>query len=555
MPIKDSLFQSHSLQTTLDGKPFAFESLLFLPADYSDTKESYPLILFLHGAGARGNDVRELTNHHLPVVIEDKPGFPAILIAPQCPKDGWWSGEMIDKLNELLTYAVETYRVDTNRIYLTGLSMGGHGTWNMLRKYPDWFAAFASVCGGKGDYGMEGFTHIPGWAFHGEDDQVVPVTNSIVVVDAFRKAGGKINFTVYPDKGHAAWSPTYDKPDIFIWLLGHNKSDPDYEYVMDDKTKEFFDLWTAGFDYAATQDATPFILGEKPGTIRIDRTNSADFDITEQISWDVSDAWTVSPSNATLLVPAGKAVSAEFTFTYIGGQHDINPLPTFRSELFCGDKSFKVFSDKLKIDDKAYFAKIAPVHRASKITVAPIIGDGIATNEWEGVSELAPLRHRDGKEPFPYPTHVNIAYDDNKLYIAFSVAEPNPKGLKHDKTERDSSAYKDDNFQFFIQPDLTSDTYYHTIVNSVGTIMDGKGHDRSWNSDIDVATETTEDSWGAELAISWSALGMSAPEPGSLIGFQFTCERKQDPSAEGQWNPAYGWAHQPNRFGRLLFTE
>ena len=127
---------------------FQMEYLLFLPESYAQsTNQKFPLILFLHGAGERGRDLDSVKRHGIPKIVETNPDFPFIAVSPQCPEDSWWTSEL-HTINGLIEEAVEKYQVDTSRIYLTGLSMGGFGTWSLASMYPERFAAIAPVCGG-----------------------------------------------------------------------------------------------------------------------------------------------------------------------------------------------------------------------------------------------------------------------------------------------------------------------------------------------------------------------------------------------------------------------
>lgn len=554
-----SVHEVKSLETTLNGKAFKFEYLLFLPEKYkkSETsKEKFPLILFLHGSGARGNNASELRQHHLPVVFEDKAGFPAIVVSPQCPNTNSWDKEMLDKLDELLKDVTSKYRVDKDRIYLTGLSLGGFGTWNMLRKYPEWFAAFASVCGATGTKpgDMKNFVHLPGWAGHGDVDMIVSINKTKQAVDAFRKAGGKIDMVVYPKVGHNAWEPAYDKPDLFLWLLNQKKGDPNFKYIMDEADKKFFDQWRAGYDYVQAKKSTPFQVDKGSSEIELVRHNASNLKIKETINWQIDNpVWSITPKQKSFDVDPGKATKVSFTVSYKGGRHDLNPLPESSSVLTVDGKVIKRFNETLELDDKAFFRKHLLTHKIPKLSKTPIIDADTSDDVWQNVPELSELQLPDGKGPSPVKSKIKAAYDEQNFYLLVEIDEPNPKGLVLRNIKRDASVYRDDNFSFFIQSDIENETYYHTIVNPLGTIMDGQGHDRGWNSEINVKAKVGEKSWIAELAIPWKSFKMQSPEKGDKIGFEFTASRKQKGGGEGQWTPTYGWGHIPSRFGQLIF--
>ena len=199
--------------------------LLFLPEDYGQALDRrWPLILFLHGMGERGDDFDLLKKHGIPKIVETKDGFPFIAVSPQCPADSFWQVQ-VDALNALLDEVVATYAVDENRIYLTGLSMGGAGTWSVASAYPERFAAIAPICGST--FMARGFPHslknVPVWAFHGAKDDVVPIRHSENAVGALKAIGGDARLTIYPEARHDSWTETYNNPELYRWFLGHTR--------------------------------------------------------------------------------------------------------------------------------------------------------------------------------------------------------------------------------------------------------------------------------------------------------------------------------------------
>ncbi|MBZ0300434.1 MAG: prolyl oligopeptidase family serine peptidase [Anaerolineae bacterium] len=196
--------------------------LLYLPPDY-ESRESWPLILFLHGRGERGDDLEQVKLHGLPRRIAQGDHFPFIIVAPQCPASSYWTEEL-DALNALLDEVIAHYLVDSRRIYLTGLSMGGRGTWFLAGRYPERFAAIAPICGvGLNWQAQERLTNLPVWAFHGEADSVNPVTESINMIRWLREAGGNARLTLYPGVDHDSWTETYHNPELYDWFLSHSR--------------------------------------------------------------------------------------------------------------------------------------------------------------------------------------------------------------------------------------------------------------------------------------------------------------------------------------------
>jgi predicted peptidase len=198
--------------------------LLYLPADYDKSKDKWPLIMFLHGAGERGSNIEVVKKHGPPKMIAEGKSFDFIIVSPQCPNDLWWP-EQTEVLIALLDEIEAKYRVDTDRVYLTGLSMGGFGTWTLAEKYPKRFAAIAPICGGSERYAANRLKKVPVWAFHGAKDPTVPLIRSQEMVDAVKKVGGNAKLTVYPEAQHDSWTETYNNPELYQWFLSHRISD------------------------------------------------------------------------------------------------------------------------------------------------------------------------------------------------------------------------------------------------------------------------------------------------------------------------------------------
>ena len=193
--------------------------LLYTPEGYED-KDAWPLMVFLHGAGERGDDLEKLKVHGPPKLIAQGKDFPCIVLAPQCPKHLWWYPQA---LLQLIDKIANEYKVDKSRIYLTGLSMGGFGTWALAAEHPDVFAAIAPICGGGSPEKAEAYVGIPTWVFHGAKDSVVPIALSEKMVEAIKAAGGEPKFTVYPEANHDSWTATYDNPEFYEWLFAQKK--------------------------------------------------------------------------------------------------------------------------------------------------------------------------------------------------------------------------------------------------------------------------------------------------------------------------------------------
>lgn len=201
--------------------------LLYLPPDY-DPQTPMPLLMFLHGMGERGDDPATLTVNGLPRLIAEGQHFPFIIVSPQCPTGSYWH-EHVSALNALLDEIIATHAVDTSRVYLTGLSMGGAGTWFLASRYPERFAAIAPVCPPNGIKWMvrERLTQTPIWIFHGDADPSVPIADSQFMVDALQELGISVKFTVYPGVGHNCWDLAYATPELYTWFLSHRLGERD----------------------------------------------------------------------------------------------------------------------------------------------------------------------------------------------------------------------------------------------------------------------------------------------------------------------------------------
>lgn len=194
--------------------------LTYLPPDY-DGKKEFPLLVFLHGAGERGDDLSLVARHGPFKHAAAGEDSPFVMVGPQCPQGRYW-GNYLETLNDFLDEILETYRIDRNRVYLTGLSMGGTGTWHWLLANPERFAAAAPVCGTGVCWFAEKVVHTPLWVFHGALDDVVPVEESLNMVRRIRQQGGQPKLTVYPDVGHGAWEYAYSR-ELTDWLAAQHR--------------------------------------------------------------------------------------------------------------------------------------------------------------------------------------------------------------------------------------------------------------------------------------------------------------------------------------------
>ncbi len=201
------------------GYPFQ----LFVPRAAGQGHDRWPLLIFLHGSGERGDDISRVKVHGPPKIADRNPDFPFILISPLLPADQDWD---VAKLDAIVDRALATLPIDPSRVYLTGLSRGGHASWRWAAAEPGRFAAVAPVAGRGDTREACALKGKPVWAFHGDRDDVVTPEGSFAMVRAIRACGGNPRLTIYPDLGHNAWDPAYDDPALYLWLLSHRLEGP-----------------------------------------------------------------------------------------------------------------------------------------------------------------------------------------------------------------------------------------------------------------------------------------------------------------------------------------
>jgi predicted peptidase len=217
---------SHAFESSSIKQP-RLNYLLYLPPEYDpQSSQRWPLMLFLHGFGERGDtlaDLEAVKLHGLPRLVESGKDFPFIIASPQCSRQSWWTLK-VETLKDLAESLAAHYPVDRSRIYLTGLSMGGYGSWSLSIAYPELFAAVAPICGGGVRSQVSRLKNVPVWAFHGALDDVVLPYRSQSMVEALQQSGGDARLTIYPTLKHDSWTATYDNPELYDWFLSHRKS-------------------------------------------------------------------------------------------------------------------------------------------------------------------------------------------------------------------------------------------------------------------------------------------------------------------------------------------
>ncbi len=190
--------------------------------------EPRPGLLYLHGSRERGSDPRKLTYTGIPELIERGRNLPFVTIAPQCPENLMW-GALTDALLDLLDEVVPQYGIDPARLYITGISMGGFGAFQLAATAPQRFAALVPICGGGDTTWAERLKDLPTWIFHGAKDTRVPCDESKRMAVALEQLGAPVRFTLYEDLGHDCWKRAYDDLELYSWMLGQRRHSPQQE--------------------------------------------------------------------------------------------------------------------------------------------------------------------------------------------------------------------------------------------------------------------------------------------------------------------------------------
>lgn len=226
--INTEVSQAEAFAFSVDnvGGEFDTQYLQFLPANYEE-KSEWPLLLFLHGAGERGTDLSKVAVQGPPKLASQGKLQEFVVIAPLCPEDDYWdTWQQQTNLIALLNHVEEELNIDKNRIYVTGLSMGGFGTWHLATALRDRVAAAVPVCGGGNVWTADFLKDIPIWAFHGAKDNVVPLSYSEEMVKAVNESGGNAKLTIFPEANHNSWDAAYEGTEgLYEWILSQSLED------------------------------------------------------------------------------------------------------------------------------------------------------------------------------------------------------------------------------------------------------------------------------------------------------------------------------------------
>ena len=235
----DPTVAAFEARTYTDAKGETLLYRILKPENY-DAKQKYPLVVFFHGAGERGTDNVAQLKHCVATFIkpEVRAKYPCFVLVPQCPQNQKWvdmdwssqKGEMpkapspsMRKTLELTDALQKEFSIDAGRLYVSGISMGGYATWDVLCRKPEMFAAGVPICGGGDDTKAAAMAKVPVWAFHSEDDNAVKVERTRVMIKAIKDAGGSPKYTEYTGLGHNSWTKAYAEPELLPWLFAQHR--------------------------------------------------------------------------------------------------------------------------------------------------------------------------------------------------------------------------------------------------------------------------------------------------------------------------------------------
>lgn len=216
-----SLFACLALAVKAEKPTIKCNYLIYVPDTYKSEENDFPLIIYLHGKSHRGNDLDKLKGYGLPYLISKGHKYNFIIASPQCPDTTYWSS--VNWFDALYNELTEKYRIDKDRVFVTGISLGGYGTWQAAMDHPDKIAAIVPMCGGCADSAeICRIKDIPVWAFHGTKDEIVKIIETEDLVNRLKACNGKVRFTKIENAGHDITN-TFENQEIYDWLIKQKK--------------------------------------------------------------------------------------------------------------------------------------------------------------------------------------------------------------------------------------------------------------------------------------------------------------------------------------------
>ena len=561
---------------------------LTLPGDYHKNQDRWPLILFLHGAGGLIEGRGAIAPPRIAGDLED---FPFIVVTPLSGRPRGWSNEyQMGVLNTLLDDVIANYRVDEGRIYVTGLSMGGGGTWANVLRYPDRFAAVAPICGRGRPEQAGKIKHIPISVYHCVKDHKIPIRMSEEMVRALKKVGGNVRFTRYPLGGfegnpHDGWTRTYTNPEFYEWLLTNRKTDTGKivteELDLDPRTNKapwvrpLIRFRRSLFATLRRDQGFTDIKGKDPErTLRFSLPIRNPFasEMRVAIEWDHEQGapWTVTTKPAETLVAPGEEVRFRFTADSKGKGH-VFPRPGCKIKYAAGEDT-GLIRINLPLDVDLYLQTHRPTLVARRAKTAPTIDGKLDDAVWSGKPDVTDFQISRLDSAPTVPTDAWVAYDEKYCYLAMRCHEPRMDQLKIGPNKPDGDLWKGDSIEilfdtardrkgiryYYRARDLKS--FYQFVVDPLGAVYDSQVPDRSFDADVRAATAKEKSAWTVEIAIPWADMKVDPPDEGAKMGFILSRTRhpkgadKQQAEAESmQYPPLNGWNHRKENYGDLTF--
>lgn len=396
---------------------------LYLPEGYEE-KGDWPLLIFLHGRGQ--TTLEKLLEWGPPKEIEENElKLPFVMVAPLSPNEEWWK---TDRLIVFTDSIAEKYKIDLHRIYVTGLSMGGFATWDLVTKFPTRFAAAAPICGGGDPKTAARMKDIPTWVFHGEKDTTVKIERSNEMVEALREAGGNVKYTTFPDEAHVCWPRVYADPEFYNWLAMQRRETPaDVEEFagLSQELRTGTSLKTSSLAIEENQMSAPISL-----TLTV--TNDTSYPATFKGEFKGISPWQFKPATVEAEVPEKGKTEIEVLLTPRGKIRPtaLNPFDLHWTMSF-DPPAAKPF--RYEYQKKFHVTPIYSCESVSK----PLTIDALSADwkkEWTLITRLAeitpdPKSHRGPRDcSFRFDT----CHDETMLYILIEVQDDDLK-LKPDQ--------------------------------------------------------------------------------------------------------------------------
>ncbi len=537
---------------------------LHLPKDYGHEEKKWPMIFFLHGAGGRGDDLRLLDNHQGPSkIIKNHKDFPFIIVFPQCPKDSWWPKQH-EVLINLLDEIIQKYDVNERRIYLTGQSMGGFGSWYLGCDYPERFTAIAPICGGGDPLSARYLKNVPVRAYHGAKDYLVPLEKCTLMVDELKKVGGDVRLTLYPEAGHNIVPLVYNDPDYYEWFLKYQKQKDgtittENPIRLKKELKEFMFFQYIQNVQAFTNIKTAEDDNKLDFSLEIENPLTVNLQVQFEWEKEPESSWMITSEPEKLLIRPGNKGLIRFK-AHATDENNLLVLPVCNIKFTALEQNEEGrLRLMLPFDSDSYLIKHRPNLIAKQCNSAPIIDGKIDDSIWQRKPDVFKFI---GIEYLPfdrleYPsvrTEVWFTYDQTNFYVAMRCYEPLIDMLKTDVNKRDGNLWTDDSIEVALDTNRDRKSYYHFMINAAGVIYDAFGLNNSYDTDVKAAVSKDNDGWNVELAIPWANIKVQPPVSGAKMGFLFARTRKtqqEDMAQFLQYPPLNGWNHRKEYYGNL----